>query len=211
VSPFILLVASYLLGAIPSSYLAGRLVGGVDLREHGSGNLGASNTFRVLGARVAAPVMAFDILKGWFPAWFFPIWDGSPDWEWGLGYGAAAILGHVFPLYMRFRGGKGVATAAGVFLALAPSAVLAALAVWLVLLGIFRIVSIASIGGALALAAVLIATETRMAVLAVGVIVSAFVIVAHRANLVRLARGEEFRFARDAETRQSESEEEVPR
>jgi acyl phosphate:glycerol-3-phosphate acyltransferase len=208
-SPWLLIVASYLLGAIPSSYIAGRLAAGIDLRERGSGNLGASNTFRVLGARVAAPVMAFDILKGWAPAWFFPIWDGSPAWEWALAYGTAAILGHVFPVYMRFRGGKGVATAAGVFLAISPSAVLAALVVWLVLLGLFRIVSIASIGGAVALAAVLLATETRAAVLGLGVTVAAFVIIAHRANVVRLARGEEFRFARRERERRREVEEEA--
>jgi acyl phosphate:glycerol-3-phosphate acyltransferase len=210
-NPWLLLLVSYLLGAIPISYLAGRLTAGIDLRERGSGNLGSTNTFRVLGARVAGPVMAFDILKGWGPAWFFPLWDASAAWEWALAYGAAAILGHVFPVFMRFRGGKGVATAAGVFLALAPSAVLVSLVVWLVLLAIFRIVSVASIGAAVGLAAVLLATETRAPVLVMGVTVAAFVIIAHRANIARLARGEELGFAKRQRERERAVEEEVRR
>src|SRR5690606_1221303 len=118
-------------GSIPSSYIAGRAARGIDLREHGSGNLGATNTFRVLGARIAAPVMVADILKGFLPTYLFVRWDASPAWTWALAYGAATIVGHVFSIYMRFRGGKGVATAAGVFLALSPVAVLCALGVWL--------------------------------------------------------------------------------
>jgi glycerol-3-phosphate acyltransferase PlsY len=191
-----LLVAGYLLGSIPSSYLAGRLARGIDLREHGSGNLGATNTFRVLGARVAAPVMLFDVLKGFFPAAYFPLWDGSPRWHWTLAYGAAAILGHAFSVYMRFRGGKGVATAAGVFLALAPFAVLAAFAVWLGVLRLSRMVSLSSMAAALALVGVLAFTATRVEVLALGLAVAAFVIVAHRANIGRILRGEEYRFGR---------------
>jgi acyl phosphate:glycerol-3-phosphate acyltransferase len=197
VSPWLLIAASYLLGAIPSSYIAGRAARGIDLREHGSGNLGASNTFRVLGARVAAPVMVFDVLKGWFPAWFFPLWDGVPAWEWALAYGAAAIVGHVFSVYMGFRGGKGVATAAGVFLALTPVGVGAALLVWLVVLGAFRMVSLASISAAVTLVAVLLVVETRAPVVWLGVAIALFVIYAHRSNIRRIIRGEEFRFGRD--------------
>lgn len=193
-SPWLWLPVSYLLGAIPASYIAGRAVRGIDLRKHGSGNLGATNAFRVLGWRVAAPVMLFDLLKGWAPARFFPQWDGSPRWEWALAYGAAAIVGHVFPVYMGFRGGKGVATAAGVFLALAPAAVGVALLVWLAILGLFRMVALASVGAALALALVLVATESRAAVLWLGIAVATFVIFAHRANIRRIARGEELRF-----------------
>ncbi len=192
-SPWVWLPVSYLLGAIPASYIAGRVVRGIDLREHGSGNLGATNALRVLGPKVAALVMIIDLLKGWVPAWFFPQWDGSLRWEWALAYGAAAIAGHIFPVYIGFRGGKGVATAAGVFLALAPVAVGVGLVVWLGVLGLFRMVSLASIGAALALALVLVATESRAAVLWLGVVVAAFVIFAHRANIGRVARGEELR------------------
>jgi acyl phosphate:glycerol-3-phosphate acyltransferase len=195
VTPLVLVVLSYLLGSVPTSYLAGRISRGIDLRVHGSGNLGTTNTFRVLGARVAAPVLVVDVLKGWAPAWYFPMLDASP-WWWALVYGGAAILGHVFPLYLRFRGGKGVATAAGVFLALAPSAAVVALVVWLVVLGIFRIVSLASLSAALSLVTVLLAVETRPAVLWLGIGVATFVTVAHRSNIVRLLRGEEHRFSR---------------
>ena len=194
--PGLLVVAAYLLGAIPTGYLAGRWTRGIDLREHGSGNLGATNTFRVLGARIAAPVMLFDVAKGIAPAWLFPLWDGSDEWGWVLAYGAAAIVGHVFPVYMRFRGGKGVATAAGVFLALAPKAVVPAVVAWLVLLKLSRMVSLASITAAVTLIAGLVVTEDRPAVLALGIAVAIFVIYAHRSNIGRIRRGEEHRFGR---------------
>lgn len=197
-SPWLLLVASYLLGAVPASYVAGRLVKGIDLREHGSGNLGATNTFRVLGAKVAAPVMLFDVLKGWVPAWFFPRWDASDDWRWALAYGAAAIVGHVFSIYMRFRGGKGVATGAGVFLALAPAAVGGAFLVWLVALLLGRMVSLASILAALTVIGLIWFTTDRLEVQALGVAIGAFVVFAHRANLGRILRGEEHRFGKKA-------------
>ncbi|HEX2090850.1 MAG TPA: glycerol-3-phosphate 1-O-acyltransferase PlsY [Longimicrobiaceae bacterium] len=197
-SPWLLLVASYLLGSVPASYIAGRLARGIDLREHGSGNLGATNTFRVLGPHVAAPVMVFDVLKGFAPARFFPLWDSSPDWRWALGYGAAAIVGHVFSLYMRFRGGKGVATGAGVFLALAPAAVGIASGVWLTTLWLARMVSLASILAALAVVPLLWLTTDRAEVRVLGVAVAGFIVFAHRANVGRIMRGEEHRFGKRA-------------
>jgi glycerol-3-phosphate acyltransferase PlsY len=202
-TPWLLVAAAYLLGAVPSSYLAGRWARGIDLREHGSGNLGATNTFRVLGARVAAPVMVFDVLKGFLPVALFPRWDGRTALAWTLAYGAAAILGHVFPVYMGFRGGKGVATATGVFLALAPVAVLPAIAVWLLVLAAARMVSLASITAAVALVVALALTESRPAVLVLGAAVALFVLYSHRANVRRILRGEEYRFggARPKETR----------
>jgi glycerol-3-phosphate acyltransferase PlsY len=191
---WLLLAASYLLGSIPSSFLAARWTRGIDLREHGSGNLGATNTFRVLGARIAAPVMVFDVLKGFLPTLLFPRWDDRAAWSWALAYGAAAILGHMFSVYMKFRGGKGVATAGGVFLALSPQAVLGALIVWLVLLRGWRMVSLASIGAAVTLMIALAVTEERRSVLALGVAIALLVIFAHRRNIGRIVRGEEFRF-----------------
>lgn len=197
-SPWLLLAASYLLGSIPASYVAGRLARGIDLREHGSGNLGATNTFRVLGPKVAAPVMVFDLLKGFAPAWFLPRWDASPDWRWALAYGAAAIVGHVFSLYMRFRGGKGVATGAGVFLALAPAAVGAAFVVWLAALWLGRMVSLASILAAVTLVAALLIGAPPVEVRVLGGLIAAFVVFAHRANVGRILRGEEHRFGKKA-------------
>ncbi|HEV2145856.1 MAG TPA: glycerol-3-phosphate 1-O-acyltransferase PlsY [Longimicrobiaceae bacterium] len=195
-SPWLLLAGSYLLGSIPASYLAGRWARGIDLREHGSGNLGATNTFRVLGPKVAAPVMLFDVLKGFFPAWFFPRWDASADWRWALAYGAAAIVGHVFSIYMRFRGGKGVATGAGVFLALAPAAVGGAFLVWLAALLVGRMVSLASVLAALTVVPLLWLRQDRTEVLVLGTAVAAFIVYSHRANVGRILRGEEHRFGK---------------
>ena len=192
--PLLWVVASYLLGSIPSSYIAGRLVRGIDLREHGSGNLGATNTFRVLGAKVAAPVMVFDMAKGFVPAGVFAQWDGSDQWAWALAYGAAAIVGHVFSIYMRFRGGTGVATGAGVFLALSPVAMGFAIAAWVAVLVFTRMVSLASITAAALLVGALVVTESRGEVLTLGILVASFVIFAHRGNVKRILRGEEYRF-----------------
>jgi glycerol-3-phosphate acyltransferase PlsY len=194
---WLLLLAAYLLGATPTSYLVGR-ARGVDLRQHGSGNLGATNAFRVLGWKAAAPIFVVDILKGWFPTAFFPLWDGDPLPHWALAYGFAAIIGHVFSLYVGFRGGKGVATGAGVFLALAPWAVLAGLLSWAAIIYLTGYVSLASITAALLLPALVLALQGVTPVFWLALALSAFVIYAHRANIRRLLRGEEHRFGRKA-------------
>jgi glycerol-3-phosphate acyltransferase PlsY len=201
VNPWLLVVASYLLGAVPASYIAGRMAKGLDLREHGSGNLGATNTFRVLGAKVAAPVMVFDILKGTFPVAAFSQWDSpAADPRWALAYGAAAIVGHVFSIYMRFKGGKGVATSAGVFLGLAPVALGAGVAVWLVALKVGRMVSAASILAALTVGVMLLLTPVQLEeARLLGFAVVAFVIFAHRSNIGRILNGTEPRFGKGRE------------
>ena len=194
---WLLVLASYLWGAIPASFIAGKVVKGIDLREHGSGNLGATNTFRVLGARVAAPVMVFDILKGLFPVVLFSAWDGSPDWRWELAYGAAAIFGHVFSVYVGFRGGKGVATSAGVLLALAPLAVGVGLAVWMVVMFLTRMVSAGSIAAAASVGLLLVfgpLPPDKEPVRYLGLGVALFVIFAHRSNISRILKGTEPRF-----------------
>ena len=195
-NPLLLVAASYLLGAIPASYVAGRLAKGIDLREHGSGNLGATNTFRVLGAKVAAPVMLFDVAKGTVPVVAFSQWDASPDWRWELAYGLAAIVGHVFSVYVGFKGGKGVATSAGVFGALAPVPLAAGFAVWLLVLKTMRMVSAGSILAALAVGILLFVMPNRGEVRVLGLLVVGFVIFAHRGNVGRILRGEEPRFGR---------------
>jgi len=199
VSPWIFLALAYLWGAIPASYVAGRLARGIDLREHGSGNLGATNTFRVLGAKVAAPVMVFDILKGTLPVLLFSQWDSSGDWRWELAYGAAAIIGHVFSVYVGFKGGKGVATSAGVFLALAPPAVGAGLLVWLIVLRTTRMVSAASISAAATVGVLLLVSPwigdgIRDEVRILGGAIVLFIIFAHRSNIGRIRAGTEPRF-----------------
>ncbi|MEN8374436.1 MAG: glycerol-3-phosphate 1-O-acyltransferase PlsY [Gemmatimonadota bacterium] len=193
-----LLILAYLLGSIPSSFLAGR-ARGIDLRERGSGNLGATNVFRVLGWRWAAPVMLLDVAKGFVPARYFAGLAAVDGTGWALAFGVAAIVGHVFPVYVRFRGGKGVATGGGVFLALAPAAVGIGLLVWGGVVAITGIVSLASMVAALALPAAVWWLEGSGLMFYVALALAAFVLVTHRANVRRLVRGEEPSFRRREE------------
>lgn len=192
-NPYLLLALSYVIGATPTSYWVGRVFYGVDLRNEGSGNLGATNSFRVLGWRAAVPVIVVDVAKGWVPVALFPGLDGHPSWTWALAYGAAAILGHVFSFWVGFRGGKGVATSTGVFLALAPDAILVALVVWLGVLAVTRIVSLASLSGAVAIPVWLAYRPHPEGSLLLWftVALAAFVFWAHRSNIRRLLAGNE--------------------
>jgi acyl phosphate:glycerol-3-phosphate acyltransferase len=196
VTALLLVLAAYFIGAFPTSYVAGRLLRGIDLRQHGSGNLGATNAFRVLGWKAAIPIFLLDMAKGFLPAYLFPIIDGSTATGWALVYGAVAITGHVFSVYVGFRGGKGVATGAGVFLALAPVAVLGGLLLWLALVFGTGYVSLGSIAAAAALPVLVALTGAPTEVLVLAIVLGVFVIHAHRANIRRLARGEEHRFRR---------------
>lgn len=197
---WLLLALAYLLGSIPTSLWVGKVFHGVDLREKGSGNLGATNAFRVLGRRSALPVALFDIFKGWLPAATFAGWGGGLGFGWTIAFGGAAIAGHVFSVFAGLRGGKGVATSAGVCLALAPLATALCIAVFVVLVATTRIVSVGSLGAALALPVVVALTphEGGAALLGFAAALAAFVIWAHRANLGRLLRGEENRLGRRA-------------
>ncbi len=196
----VLLLLSYVLGATPTSLWVGRALHGVDLREVGSGNLGATNTFRVLGPGAATPVMVVDVLKGYLPVVLFPPLVGLEGSSWALAFGAAAILGHVFSFWVGFRGGKGVATSAGAFLALAPAPLLITVGVWAALVFTTRIVSVASITAALLLPGLVLLLPTPRqegdALVVFTALLGAFVIWAHRANIRRLLRGEESRFVR---------------
>ena len=138
------LIASYLLGSIPTSYLTVRLLRGQDLRTLGSGNLGATNLFRVLGWKYAIPVGLFDMMKGAVPVLVFAPRAGGTDMA-AILLGLAAIAGHVFSVFVGFKGGKGVATGAGVVLGLAPWAFLTALALWAIVVKTTGYVSLGSI------------------------------------------------------------------
>jgi acyl phosphate:glycerol-3-phosphate acyltransferase len=196
VLPWVL--ASYLVGAIPTSYLTVRLVKGQDLRTLGSGNLGATNLYRVLGWKYAVPVGLFDILKGAVPVLVFAPRAGGGDLV-ALLLGAAAVIGHAFPVFLKFRGGKGVATGAGVVLGLAPWAFLAALVTWVLLVKVSGYVSLASIVAALVLppAVYLLHPERRQLVM-LFVALAALIIVLHGKNIRRLLSGTEHRFGQRA-------------
>ena len=197
-TPLLLLALAYLLGAIPTSLMAGKLARGIDLRQHGSGNLGATNTYRVLGWRAAVPVFIVDVGKGWLPTHFFPRWDNAAAGEWALAYGAAAIVGHVFSVYVRFKGGKGVATSSGVLLALAPLAVGAATLVWTIIVFTTGYVSLGSIVAAVLVPVIVFLAQGPGPVLWLALALAAFVIFAHRANIRRLLRGQEHSFKKKA-------------
>ena len=193
-----LIVAAYLIGAIPTSYIVARLAHGIDLRQHGSGNLGATNAYRVLGWKAALPIFIVDIAKGWFPAAFFAAWDGQAAAEWALAYGTAAIIGHVFSVYVGLRGGKGVATSGGVLLALAPLAMLSAFGLWAIVVAVTGYVSLASILAAILVPIVIAVRHGPTPLLWLTLGLAVFVVWAHRANIRRLIAGREHRFGRRA-------------
>lgn len=196
-----LLGLAYLAGAIPFAFLVAR-ANGVDIRKVGSGNVGATNVFRAVGRGWGVLTFVLDAAKGLLPALFFPVlaaaWTGRPAHPaFGLACGAAAIAGHNWPVFLGFKGGKGVATSAGVLLGAAPAAIGAGFAVWIVVLLASRYMSVASIAAAVTVAASgwwFYPGEGawRPAVLtALGILV----VVRHRSNLQRLAAGTENRFA----------------
>lgn len=197
---------SYLLGATPTSYWVGRVFHGVDLREHGSGNLGATNAFRVLGWTSAIPVVVVDIAKGWVPVVVFAELAGV-GFRWALAYGTAAIFGHMFSVWVGFKGGKGMATSAGAFLGLAPWAVLGGLLIWLALTLPTGYVSLGSIAAAFALPVLIAFTPHQggMELVWFSTALAAFVIWMHRSNIRRLLRGEENRFGRSTPSDASSS------
>ena len=193
------LTLSYLIGAFPTSFLAGRVFRGIDLREHGSRNLGATNVYRILGWKYAIPVGLIDIMKGALPVWLFGARDpGIPLFP--LLCGLAAVVGHVFSVFVGFKGGKGVATAAGVVLALAPWGFLAVTVVWALLVRLTGYVSLASVAAAalFPLAAWLLHESRGLELIAV-IALAAVIVWKHRANLRRLAAGTENRFGRRRE------------
>jgi glycerol-3-phosphate acyltransferase PlsY len=190
VPPVFAILASYLLGATPTSYIAGKLGRGIDLREHGSKNLGATNVYRILGWKYAIPVALFDIAKGAVPVLVF----SHPAWL-AVAVGAAAVVGHMFSPYVRFKGGKGVATAAGMFLALAPIAVLIAMAVWGFTLWLTGYVSLSSIIAILTVpVSVSLLQPNAPDVFWASIVLVALIIFAHRRNISRLLAGTENRF-----------------
>jgi acyl phosphate:glycerol-3-phosphate acyltransferase len=200
VHPAIAIALAYCSGSIPTAYLAGRLLKGVDLRTVGSGNLGATNVYRNLGAVPAVIVLLLDAAKGAIPVlvlptqisgvWFF---ETREILLWGLALGVAAIAGHAKPIFLLWKGGgKGVATAAGVFGALAPAALGLVLIVFLAVAAGSGMVSLASIAAAVALPMAVVATlGPASPVFAVSLVIAVFVVWSHRANIARIRAGTE--------------------
>jgi glycerol-3-phosphate acyltransferase PlsY len=196
----ITVVAGYLLGSVPFSLIVGKLVMGIDVRQHGSGNLGAANTLRTLGVTPGVAVLLLDACKGATGALV-----GSLLWREGLPAGEVelmllgglgAVCGHVWTVFASFRGGRGVAAAAGVFFAVAPAAAAMSLAVWVILVAVWRYVSLGSMIAAVILPVAVFGTtwkrvEGWQSLVAVSLAVAVLVVFRHRGNLERILKGTE--------------------
>jgi glycerol-3-phosphate acyltransferase PlsY len=201
-----LLLGNYLLGSVPFGYLAGRLKG-IDIRQAGSGNVGATNVVRVLGKEYGYLVFALDFLKGFVAVTIsMLIAPGSPP-EWhspeifGILGAMSSVLGHSYPVWLKFKGGKGVATSAGALLGLAPLATLIGVVIWTIVFWLTRYVSLASITAAVVLPIIILLVRPHdenngMPLVYSSACVAAVIIWRHRSNLSRLIRGTEPRFNR---------------
>lgn len=193
-------LAAYLLGSIPSAVWAGRLFHGIDVREHGSGNAGATNVIRVLGWKTGVPVLIFDMIKGFLAAMLPKLFNLAPEESAMLVNlqiftGLMAIIGHIFPVFAGFRGGKGVATMFGILLAIHPPVTLLCLGVFLIFFISTGIVSIGSIAAGIAFPVLLLTLFNTPSVVfrIFSVLVAVALIVTHRKNIKRLLKGEEMR------------------
>jgi len=196
------IIISYLIGSIPTAYLFGRALKGIDIRNFGSGNMGATNALRVLGKRAGVAVLVIDVLKGALPVMLLGdymvahVRAISPD-ELRFLLGIACICGHNWTVFLQFRGGKGVATSLGVLIALGVRStlmlkvLLGVLSIWLVIFLLSRIVSLASICAGLAFSFLLFFFHAHTGMLLLGVLMSLFIVLRHRTNLIRIFQGTE--------------------
>ena len=201
--PWLLIAAgSYLLGSIPAGYIAGRICG-IDIRTQGSGNIGATNALRVLGKPWGYAVFLFDFLKGLIPVLLADCWSGQigtihPASAPGALAALCLLLGHSFPVWLGFKGGKGIASSAGVMVGLFPIAFLVSLGAWLVVFTLSRIVSLASIAAAVALpltvTILFMLHKSDWLALMVSILMCLLAVWRHRSNIARLRAGTEPRF-----------------
>ncbi len=193
--PYLSFLLSYLLGSIPSAVMVGKLTKGIDVRDYGSGNAGATNTFRVLGWKIAIPVLLIDVGKGLLAVELYNIfnltWLPIPT---KIILGLLAVVGHIFPLFAKFRGGKGIATLLGVVIALSPITVLYTLIVFVLTFAITNYISLSSILSGLALPIIYYFThksDLNYPLLIFFIFIFFLVIYTHRSNIKRLLTGTE--------------------
>ena len=195
----ILLILSYLTGAFPSAVWFGRTFYNVDVREYGSGNAGATNTFRVLGKNAGVPVLFMDVFKGWISVNYIFLINSSnifsPEllFENQLAFGIAAVIGHLFPIYTGFRGGKGIATMLGLLIGLQPYAAFFSLIIFVIILFVFRYVSLASMVASFAFPffVMIILSSTNEPLNLFAIFVPILSLITHQKNIERLIRKEE--------------------
>lgn len=201
----LLLLLSYITGSIPTSIILGKIVKGIDIREHGSGNAGGTNVFRVLGWKPALVVVVIDIFKGWLPPAIYAtiLFQGQPITNIGIVQilcGFATVLGHTYTIFAGFRGGKGIGTLAGMLLALFPIALPLCIIVFIITLILTGYVSLSSILATVALPIILLVLsifgiqQSTSSLLIFALLVPLFAIFTHRSNIVRLRDGTENRF-----------------
>jgi glycerol-3-phosphate acyltransferase PlsY len=182
----VMVILAYLLGSIPFSFVVSRWLGRVDIRFQGSGNIGATNVLRSAGLGYALLAVVGDIVKGMLAAWLGLLVGGVVLGAWCA---AAAVIGHCWPVYLQFRGGKGVATSAGVLLVLTPRVFLALLVIFVATVAIFRIVSVGSLVAAIVNPVVIAVIYQSWPLIVMGAILSLIVIYRHHSNIDRLRRG----------------------
>lgn len=187
----LLLIGAYLLGSVPTGLLLAKAFG-IDIREAGSGNIGATNVYRTVGRKLGIITLICDCLKGLIPV-LIARWLDLPD-IWVAAIGLAALLGHVYTVWLKFKGGKGVATALGVFLGTSPLSVLVALFVFIAVIYIWRYVSLASITAAAVLPVLVWFFSGKQELVAMSFIIAAVVIFRHHENIARLRAGTESKF-----------------
>lgn len=192
------LVLSYLIGSIPTAVWVGKYFYKKDIRDFGSGNAGATNTFRVLGVKAGIPVLLIDVFKGWFCAYILawqihPSFLSNPAVNTQVSFGVAAIIGHIYPVFAGFKGGKGVATTLGIIIALHVEASLSCFAVFIVMLLITRIVSLSSMVAAVSfpLFVCFVFPESYNSLVIFSIVMGALILLTHTKNIQRLIKGEE--------------------
>lgn len=197
------IIIAYLLGSIPTGYIFGKLLKGVDIRHHGSGNVGATNVFRVIGKGPGIVVLFLDGFKGYLAVKVIPVLlpvsrgaDGQVPVEFLIFLGAAAVAGHIWTVFLRFKGGKGVATTAGIMIALAPGIFMSGLVVWAIVFFLSKYVSLASICAAVALPILSIITGKGLSFIIFTSILCMVGVWSHRTNIKRLIQGTENRMVK---------------
>ena len=189
----LIMIAIYLIAAIPTGVVLARLMGGEDVRQKGSGNIGATNVYRVAGKLAGVLTLVGDTLKGFLPLLAFKTWLEPTPTQLGIA-SAVAILGHCYPIYLKFKGGKGVATALGIFLVLSPKVVFFALIVFILTVAITRYISLGSVLAALSAPLLILLLNHPQPIFLATLFIAALVIWRHNSNIRRLLDGTENRF-----------------
>ena len=189
----IALVIIYLIAAIPTGIILARLMGGEDIRQQGSGNIGATNVYRVVGKVAGVLTLIGDTLKGFLPLLAYNSWFAPTPAQLGIA-STVAIVGHCYPVYLKFKGGKGVATALGIFLVLSPQAVLGAAVVFILAVAISRFISLGSVLAALSAPLLILMLGHPQPIVLATLFIATLVVWRHRSNIRRLLDGTESRF-----------------